>query len=67
MYQACLRRRDAPDSAAGPLADFPFEGEAGVRPDGVVASQEPLFWQVQAGRAWRLAADRGAPCRYGHP
>ena len=49
MYQVCLRRRDAPDSAAGPQADFPFEGEAGVRPDGVVASQEPCSGKFRRG------------------
>lgn len=49
MYQVCSRRRDAPDSAAGLQADFPFEGEAGVRPDGVVASQEPCSGKFRRG------------------
>lgn len=49
MYRVYSRRRDAPDSAAGPQADFPFEGEAGVRPDGVMASQEPCSGKFRRG------------------
>ena len=67
MYQVCLRHCDSPDLPAG-TPDRAFL----LRRGRVMARWrrgEPgaLFWQVQAGRAWRLAADRGAPCRYGHP